>query len=602
VVLTPVPMRHVARAAELLATVTQGVLPPAGQKWLSVAAVTMTSQANTEANLQTFYAYMEQAASNGADVVVFPEVALQGCPAWREDSVAPSSEEMAYVQQTAETIPGPSTSNVVAKAKELNLFVVFGMTEKDAGGALYNANVLVGPHGVIGKHRKTFHVGNDSLIWSRGSGYEVLDSPLGGIGLMICAEMYSDGNYPGPVLAAQGADLLLSSSAWWSSVAYAWDMVTVTNAVQAKRWHVVSEQVGTIGHALCYGHSRIVDPQGTIVCDTGSSEGLVTWVTDILIDANPFEHRPFILTQPTNQFVHLGSNATFGVSAFAYDPASLTYQWQANGANILDATNATLTLTNVQLADEGVVYAVVVTDSAGSVMSASANLWVLITPVILQPPLSQSVVEGGSVTLSAVISGYPPPFLFHWRRGMFTVLTNILQEERTCFFTLANVQMNQGGQYRLYITNAASPNWTAVSATFNLTVLADTDADKLPDAWETACGLCQTNANHSTADDDSDGLTNEQEYTASTDPTNALSYLKVNSLTLAEGGTATTLGFLAVSNKTYTVQYRDSLDSGEWSRLADVAAVSSNRVVEISDLGAPTVARRFYRLVTPRAP
>ena len=98
---------------------------------------------------------------------------------------------MAYIRQTAETIPGQSTSNVVAKAKELNLFVVFGMTEKDQAGLLYNANVFLGPDGVIGKHRKTFHVGNDGLIWSRGSGFEVLDSPLGKIGLMICAEMWS---------------------------------------------------------------------------------------------------------------------------------------------------------------------------------------------------------------------------------------------------------------------------------------------------------------------------------------------------------------------------------------------------------------------------
>ena len=34
----------------------------------------------------------------------------------------------------------------------LNLFVVYGMTEKDPAGLLYNANVFLGPGGVIGKH------------------------------------------------------------------------------------------------------------------------------------------------------------------------------------------------------------------------------------------------------------------------------------------------------------------------------------------------------------------------------------------------------------------------------------------------------------------
>jgi predicted amidohydrolase len=249
-----------------------------------VAAVTMTSQTNTGANLQTFFSYMEQAASNRVDLIVFPEVALQGCPGWREDSSPPSVQEMAYIQQTAETIPGQSTSNVVAKAKALNLFVVFGMTEKDQAGLLYNANVFLGPAGVIGKHRKTFHVGNDSLIWSRGSGYAVLDSPLGKIGLMICAELWSDNNFPGPVLASQGADLLVTSSAWWTSVGASWGAVTKENALRAKRWHVASQQVGAIGHAQCYGHSQVVDPLGRIVCDTGAAEGLVMWATDILID------------------------------------------------------------------------------------------------------------------------------------------------------------------------------------------------------------------------------------------------------------------------------------------------------------------------------
>jgi hypothetical protein len=153
------------------------ILPAPGKKWLTVAAVTMTSQTNTEANLQTFFSYMERAAGNGVDLIVFPEVALQGCPGWRENSSPPSVQEMAYTQRTAETIPGQSTSNVVARAQELNLFMVFGMTEKDQAGLLYNGNVFLGPDGVIGRHRKTFHVGNDGSIWSRSSGFEVTRQP-----------------------------------------------------------------------------------------------------------------------------------------------------------------------------------------------------------------------------------------------------------------------------------------------------------------------------------------------------------------------------------------------------------------------------------------
>jgi len=166
------------------------ILPAPGKKWLTVAAVSMGAKTNVATNLQTFFSYMERAASNRVDLVVFPEIALQQCPAWGYSSHTPTAQEMAYVRQTAETIPGQSTSNIVVKAKELNLFVVFGMTEKDAAGLLYNANVLLGPDGVIGKHRKRYlwdsnYGGNEDLIWRTGQVWDVVESPLGKVGLMI---------------------------------------------------------------------------------------------------------------------------------------------------------------------------------------------------------------------------------------------------------------------------------------------------------------------------------------------------------------------------------------------------------------------------------
>ena len=63
------------------------------------------------------------------------------------------------------------------------------------------------------------------------------------------------------------------------------------------------------------------------------------------------------------------------------------------------------------------------------------------------------------------------------------------------------------------------------------------------------------------------------------------------------------LRFSAISNKTYTVDHRVSPASGWWNRLADVAAASSNRVVEITDAAVSSGSpRRVYRLVTPRTP
>jgi hypothetical protein len=57
------------------------------------------------------------------------------------------------------------------------------------------------------------------------------------------------------------------------------------------------------------------------------------------------------------------------------------------------------------------------------------------------------------------------------------------------------------------------------------------------------------------ADSDGDGMLNWQEYVVGTDPANALSYLKIDSIT---EGVGATLAFGAISNKTYSIQYTDA--------------------------------------------
>ena len=60
------------------------------------------------------------------------------------------------------------------------------------------------------------------------------------------------------------------------------------------------------------------------------------------------------------------------------------------------------------------------------------------------------------------------------------------------------------------------------------------------------------------------------------------------------------MAFSAVSNRTYTVEYRDDIGAAGWSRLADVAAATTNRTVVLVD--AVGEGTRFYRLRTPRRP
>lgn len=102
------------------------------------------------------------------------------------------------------------------------------------------------------------------------------------------------------------------------------------------------------------------------------------------------------------------------------------------------------------------------------------------------------------------------------------------------------------------------------------------------------------------ADPDGDGHTNLQEYTAGTDPRDSKSVLKLEFIQKTASGTK--LQFPAVTGKTYTVEFRDSLIGASWSKLSDFASPAANGQLEVTDPNASASGGRFYRVVTPRRP
>src|SRR5947208_2901693 len=105
----------------------------------TVAAVQMDVRlGDIAANLQRIKHYLEVAADDGARLVVFPECALAG--------YGYRSKEEAWPY--AQAIPGPATEELTEFCRELDLFTVVGLLEKD-GSDLYNAAVCVGPEGVV---------------------------------------------------------------------------------------------------------------------------------------------------------------------------------------------------------------------------------------------------------------------------------------------------------------------------------------------------------------------------------------------------------------------------------------------------------------------
>jgi len=353
------------------------------------------------------------------------------------------------------------------------------------------------------------------------------------------------------------------------------------------------------GQPIADATNSVLTVVGTAFSAAGSYTAIVSTpfqtlsATSVQIAVVPL----LVNVSPLSQSVRRGSNALLTASTDGIGP--FHYQWQFNGQEMLNATNALLSVANVQLADEGA-YQITVANSFGAVTSAPANLGVLIAPSVIIPPLSQTVVEGGNATFGFMISGHPGPFGYQLRKSS-VILTNYTSDELSGFLTLFNVQSSNAGTYRIVVTNAANVTPGLVLDPVTLTILKDSDHDGLPDEWEAAHGLATNNAADAQLDFDLDGQANWQEYIAGTDPQNIESYLKVDRLVLATNGGSAVIQFNALSNRTYTVQYRDSLLEGSWTKVADVLAFPTNRIAAVTNevLGTGT---RYYRLVTPRIP
>ncbi len=105
------------------------------------------------------------------------------------------------------------------------------------------------------------------------------------------------------------------------------------------------------------------------------------------------------------------------------------------------------------------------------------------------------------------------------------------------------------------------------------------------------------------ADPDGDGLSNAEEYTAGTVPTDPASVLAVEGLALETGGDGNLrVAFTARAGRGYTLEARDGIDGATWQRLIDVPAVLVDQEVQVVVPGPVGVEPRFYRVVTPIQP
>ncbi|MCK1193057.1 carbon-nitrogen hydrolase family protein [Streptococcus uberis] len=162
-----------------------------------------------KSNMEKMTRFIQEAASEGSDLIVFPELVLTGYNCGDD-----------FFNQ-AETIPGKASDYFAEIAKEENIFIIWGMPEEGAEGVLYNAAVLVGPEGYIGKWRKNYLPGHatdtggdgafpDRRFFKTGQELQVFQTKIGKIACLICYDIF----FPelARLMTLKGADLLVGIS------------------------------------------------------------------------------------------------------------------------------------------------------------------------------------------------------------------------------------------------------------------------------------------------------------------------------------------------------------------------------------------------------
>ena len=154
-----------------------------------------------QANLKKVRAFVEQAARERVDLILFPECCITGYWFLRHLS----REELTALAEPV--FDGPSSQELIALAARHGMTVGAGLVEAAEDGALYNAYVVATPDGTARRHRKLHAFVSEHM--SSGSEYTVFDTPQGfRAGVLTCYDNNLVENVR--ITALQGAEILLA--------------------------------------------------------------------------------------------------------------------------------------------------------------------------------------------------------------------------------------------------------------------------------------------------------------------------------------------------------------------------------------------------------
>lgn len=219
---------------------------------------------NKEHNIDLIERNISQAKKRGADLVIFPELALTGYV----------NRDLLY--ELAEPIPGPSIRYLEEIAVKENIHVVLGIPERSekARAVLYNTAVLLGPTGLIGKYRKlylpTHSVFEEKRYFRPGYQAPMFKTDIGNLGLIVCYDVF----FPETtrLLRLRGSQLMICISASPNIRRKFFEVLSTARAIENTVFLAYVNLVGLEDGLQFWGGSRIIAPNGDILVQAKYNE------------------------------------------------------------------------------------------------------------------------------------------------------------------------------------------------------------------------------------------------------------------------------------------------------------------------------------------
>lgn len=230
-----------------------------------VAAVQMNVGDCKEENLSLALRLIDEAASRGAQLLVLPEYVTYRGP------------ESRYAE-VAETIPGPTSRLLAAKAREHGMFIHGGSLIEPGPreGRYYNASYLLDPTGSVHAVYRKVHLFDvdvagevekrESEFIAPGDVLVAAELPEFVLGMSICFDLRFPEVYR--ALAGTGALVMAVPAAFAQATGRAhWEILLRARAIENHAYVVAAAQWGVCGGSPMHGHSMIVDPWGAVLTE-----------------------------------------------------------------------------------------------------------------------------------------------------------------------------------------------------------------------------------------------------------------------------------------------------------------------------------------------